>query len=310
MTPLVSIIIPTYNRAHLIGETLDSVLTQTYSNWECIIVDDGSTDDTAAVMATYLKKDARFQYHHRPSNRLRGGNAARNYGFEISKGEYINFFDSDDLMVFSKLEEQLNIINTTKSVLCVCQSELFKKNDVNFKKLKREKIFTENFFNDFICKKLKWLTPEPLFAKKFLLENNIQFDENLVQSQDRDFMLKVFSKIKIYAYITKPLVKIRIHANNISSNPTAKKVYADFSVTLKSLINYKELMDIESVLFTQKRMQLTYRKGLRLKFNKISLKMLSKLLSNEVNLSITQKINMILAFITFSMFNKGEQFFK
>ena len=89
--PLVSIIIPTYNRAHLIGETLGSVLAQTYQNWECIVVDDGSTDNTEAVLATFTAKDSRFQYDQRPKDRLAGGNAARNYGFELSKGEYINW---------------------------------------------------------------------------------------------------------------------------------------------------------------------------------------------------------------------------
>ena len=67
--PLVSIIILTYNRAHLIGETLDSVLAQTYTHWECIVVDDGSTDATDEVLATYVEKDSRFQYHHRPKDR-------------------------------------------------------------------------------------------------------------------------------------------------------------------------------------------------------------------------------------------------
>ncbi|WP_372938266.1 glycosyltransferase family 2 protein, partial [Seonamhaeicola sp.] len=87
--PLVSIIIPTYNRAHLIGETLDSVLAQTYTHWECIVVDDGSSDHTSQVVATYCKNDARFQYHQRPLDRPKGANACRNYGFELSKGEYI-----------------------------------------------------------------------------------------------------------------------------------------------------------------------------------------------------------------------------
>lgn len=105
-SPLVSIIIPTYNRAHLIGETLDSVLAQTYQNWECIVVDDGSTDGTDEVMAAYMAKDTRFQYHHRPKDRLPGGNAARNYGFEVSKGEYIQWFDSDDLMLPEFINEK------------------------------------------------------------------------------------------------------------------------------------------------------------------------------------------------------------
>jgi glycosyltransferase involved in cell wall biosynthesis len=92
-SPLVSIIIPTYNRAHLIGETLDSVLAQTYQNWECIVVDDGSSDNTDKVVGKYVQKDSRFKYYHRPDEHLPGGNGARNYGFKMSKGEYVNWFD-------------------------------------------------------------------------------------------------------------------------------------------------------------------------------------------------------------------------
>lgn len=90
---LVSIIIPTYNRAHLIGETLDSVLAQTYTNWECIIVDDGSSDNTDEVVGAYVKKDNRFKYYHRPDEHLPGGNGARNFGFKMSQGEYVNWLD-------------------------------------------------------------------------------------------------------------------------------------------------------------------------------------------------------------------------
>ena len=72
MIPLVSIIIPTYNRAHVIGETLDSVLLQTYCNWECIVVDDGSSDNTSEILDNYCKKDTRFQYYIRPTNRKKG----------------------------------------------------------------------------------------------------------------------------------------------------------------------------------------------------------------------------------------------
>ncbi|MCM2302197.1 MAG: glycosyltransferase, partial [Flavobacteriaceae bacterium] len=91
--PLVSIIIPTFNRAHLIGETLDSILAQTYTNWECIVVDDGSSDNTHIVVGQYVAKDSRIKYVHRPEHMLKGPSSCRNYGFELSKGEYINWFD-------------------------------------------------------------------------------------------------------------------------------------------------------------------------------------------------------------------------
>ena len=98
MNPLVSIIILTFNRGHLIGETLDSVMLQTYENWECIVVDDGSRDNTSKLLKSYVQKDSRFQYHHRSSKRLKGANACRNYGFELSKNlvtlclPYIQFY--------------------------------------------------------------------------------------------------------------------------------------------------------------------------------------------------------------------------
>ena len=119
MTSLISIIIPTYNRAHLIGETLDSIVAQTYSNWECIVVDDGSTDTTAEVMREYVKKDSRFQYHQRPENKLKGPNSCRNYGFELSKGEYIKWFDSDDVMLPTLLEKQiLSFVDNVEMSVC------------------------------------------------------------------------------------------------------------------------------------------------------------------------------------------------
>jgi len=115
--PLVSIIIPTYNRAHLIGETLDSVVAQTYENWECIIVDDGSSDNTDEVIEEYTKKDTRFKYYHRPEEHLPGGNGARNYGFKMSQGEYIIWFDSDDLMTRDHIEIKYNLINSGELLL-------------------------------------------------------------------------------------------------------------------------------------------------------------------------------------------------
>jgi glycosyltransferase involved in cell wall biosynthesis len=110
MTQLVSIIIPNYNRESLIGETLDSILAQTYSHWECIIVDDGSTDNSVEVIQQYVKKDLRFKLIQRPSNHLKGANACRNIGLQKAKGEFIIFFDSDDLMMEQHVENKLKFM--------------------------------------------------------------------------------------------------------------------------------------------------------------------------------------------------------
>lgn len=105
---LVSIIIPTYNRAHLISETLDSIKAQTYTDWECIVVDDGSHDGTEHLLEYYAKNDSRFKYYKSPSSKPKGANACRNFGFEVSSGVFIQWFDSDDFMFEAFLEIKIN----------------------------------------------------------------------------------------------------------------------------------------------------------------------------------------------------------
>ena len=104
MSKLVSIIVATYNRAAYIKHTLNAIASQTYQNFECIIIDDGSTDNTAAIVGQIISSDCRFTYIVRPATIKKGANYSRNYGFSLSKGEYVKFFDSDDIMLPDHLE--------------------------------------------------------------------------------------------------------------------------------------------------------------------------------------------------------------
>lgn len=106
VNPLVSIIIPTYNRAHLIIQTLESILAQTYENWECLIVDDGSTDETEEVIYKYSSQDSRFKYLI--NERTKGAQGARNTGLLNAKGGFIQFFDSDNIMYAHHLKVKMN----------------------------------------------------------------------------------------------------------------------------------------------------------------------------------------------------------
>ena len=101
--PRVSIITPTYNRARFIGEAVESVLDQTMSDWELVIVDDGSTDDTRQVLERYLA-DSRIHYYYQKN---KGQSAARNLALENARAEFIGFLDSDDIWYEDKLERQL-----------------------------------------------------------------------------------------------------------------------------------------------------------------------------------------------------------
>ncbi|WP_373058661.1 glycosyltransferase family 2 protein [Zunongwangia sp. H14] len=110
MKPEISVIIPTYNRAHTLPETLQSVLDQSFVNWECLIVDDGSSDDTRSAISSFLLKDKRFVFIERPADKEKGAAACRNIGLEAAKGKYIQFLDSDDLIAANKLQSQLEAL--------------------------------------------------------------------------------------------------------------------------------------------------------------------------------------------------------
>ena len=100
-TPLISVVIPAYNAEQFLDETLESVLSQTYENWECIIVNDGSTDNTESIAKKWCEKDARFCYFYKENS---GVSDTRNLGIKEARGEYIAFLDADDLYMSNFLE--------------------------------------------------------------------------------------------------------------------------------------------------------------------------------------------------------------
>lgn len=218
MQPLVSVIIPTFNRAHLLGETLDSILAQTYTHFECLVVDDGSTDHTAEILEFYSEKDSRIKYFSRPHDLPKGANACRNYGFEKSRGEFINWFDSDDLMTPDFLELKVNAIFSGNFDYVITKTECFdkEKNVVhrNENYYRFEDFPVTNY--NYVSQKINWLTYD-FFVKRDLAEK-ARFNEKLSAFQERNYFSKItcFStNAKIVdAYVT----KVRLHKNSIQAN--------------------------------------------------------------------------------------------
>jgi glycosyltransferase involved in cell wall biosynthesis len=201
--PLVSIIIPTFNRANLIGETLDSVLAQTYPHWECIIVDDGSTDHTDEVVGAYVQKDARFRYHHRPDSHKSGGNGARNFGFEMSKGDFLIFLDSDDVLSEKCISGRENRMQQEDADMYINTSGLFDERPGDNNYLWNEIRPTENI-NDLIKRFLNtdmpWQTNGVLWNRSFF-EQSGGWDEELIAWQDWDLHVRALfqnPKIKMF----------------------------------------------------------------------------------------------------------------
>lgn len=110
---LVSVIVPCYNQVEFLTEALDSVLAQTYQNWECIIINDGSTDNTQEVALQYCKKDSRFKYIEKKNGGL---SSARNAGLKMAKGEFIQLLDCDDIIQFEKLNKHTEILINNKQI--------------------------------------------------------------------------------------------------------------------------------------------------------------------------------------------------
>jgi len=101
--PFISVIMPTYNRAHLIARAIDSIVAQTFQNWELLLIDDGSRDNTFEAVQPYLLRDHRIRYHYANNHGLA---MARNFGLMMGQGEYFTFLDSDDEYLPHHLEER------------------------------------------------------------------------------------------------------------------------------------------------------------------------------------------------------------
>lgn len=187
--PSVSVIIPTYNRAHLIGRAIQSVLNQTYQDFEIIVVDDGSMDNTNEIIKDFQIQDKRIRYIKHEKNK--GGAVARNTGIKDAKGEYISFLDSDDEWLKNKLESEIDVLKNKKNCI-ICST------GCNFIKEKGRKIISKRHIKKQIISQKIALRAECLTTndftvlKKAVLEIG-GFDERLPARQDWDFWIRITS---------------------------------------------------------------------------------------------------------------------
>jgi glycosyltransferase involved in cell wall biosynthesis len=221
--PLVSIIIPVYNREGLVEETLDSILAQSFKNWECIIVDDGSSDNTLPILEEYSKNDPRIKYFDRPEDRPKGANACRNYGFEKSSGEFIQWFDSDDLMDENYLQTMLNGY-TEDTDVAICSFYRFGQGS-------EEVIYNTGLEGDpwrlFYEGRLTFNTQPYLYRRNKIV--NIRYDETLTRAQDLDYVFRAFrDSVRAVRYVPEVLIKLRQHPDTITTQFKEKKTLIQF----------------------------------------------------------------------------------
>lgn len=196
---LISIIIPTYNRTNLVEGTLRSVSQQSYCNWECIIVDDGSSTETIDLLNTYAEKDPRFKIYIRPEDKPKGANACRNYGKQMASGEYIMFLDSDDLLKHDCLENRIVRMNNLPQYdMLVFSMGHFLNNSENcYIDLNRKVInlsIEDTIFEFILGAKLPWNVTRPFFRSNLI--KDINFNENIQNFQDDEFNIRLLSVAK------------------------------------------------------------------------------------------------------------------
>lgn len=188
---LVSIIIPVYNREVIIKSTLDSIIKQTYINWECIIVDDSSTDDTIETLKKYVEKDKRFKVFQRPQELRKGANSCRNYGFLKSKGFLINWFDSDDIMSENFIEEKAHSFKS--NIDAVLHRNRYANYELTrFRDSKFEYNSPEDLFYHYAIEDIELQTCCFMWRKDYLEDKQL-FNETIDRYQDNDFHIRILS---------------------------------------------------------------------------------------------------------------------
>lgn len=214
---LVSIIIPLYNRESLVLDTLESIKNQTYQNWECIIVDDHSSDNSYHVVQEYIKDEPRFRLLKRPDSLPKGANACRNFGLQVSNGEFINWFDSDDLMPSENLLKHVETLCTNPEVdFSVSDYSFFSHLDPTERFRDGKPLLSDNLLNDYIQMNVKFLTPNVFIRKQFLQVKNLAFDNELCAAQEYHFFSNLLMHTSRCSKISDLYILIREHNNSIS----------------------------------------------------------------------------------------------
>ena len=228
---LISVVLPTYNRARLLARSIQSVLCQSHTNLELIVVDDGSTDDTPHIVAAC--NDPRVRYASHSVNK--GAAAARNTGIHIARGDYIAFQDSDDVWRQDKLSAQLRALERTGCAVCVCSRRLLGARIV------REEVFSDGQLSgdaviDYLFKGSSISTQTIVVLTSALREAG-GFDESLEVSEDYELCLRLAQR-QSFVFVSRTLVDMHESPDSISRDPNR---FAD--ATERLISKHRDIFD-------------------------------------------------------------------
>ena len=232
---IISVIVPVYNAESFLDETLQSVLSKTYENWECIIVNDGSTDNTESIAKRWCKRDARFRYFYKENGGL---SSARNLGIKYSNADYIAFLDSDDVLTKNSLEIRINTI--LKENVDLVYSNAYRINYREYTKQLLRCVHTGKVEDISIFLEINQATPSTVLCRKKIIEDIGGFTWDK-KAEDLYCWLNLLLSNNSFYGIESPLVYYRIldHSMSASDRNCTKEIIAIIEDLKLMLINSK-----------------------------------------------------------------------
>ncbi len=213
---LISILIPCYNQGHFLNETLQSILNQTYTNWECIVIDDGSPDNTKDIVANWKKKDNRFIYLEKANG---GRSSARNLGLDTAKGEFIQFLDADDFLHHEKFEKSMKLFRKENSDIVITNFLRFRKSTAKvrraFCQLEEQQF---NFETILMGWDIQFSIPIHCGIFKHSLIESIRFNLKLNAYEDWFFWLEFYKNANKTSFINENLALYRMNPKGTTIN--------------------------------------------------------------------------------------------
>lgn len=247
--PLVSVIVPVYNAEACLEQCLDSIIKQSYKNLEIILVDDGSSDDSLAIMRRWKLKDLRIKIIVKSNG---GASSARNAGIDIAKGDYLAFIDADDYVDIDYLQELVSAASLADMPICTWEDlylpqEKIVKNIFPKSKLDKLNGSINSDFCDLNCHlRYPYLK---LYKKSIILNEKIRFPEDFPDAEDQAFNFAYYDFVQTYAFVNKPLY-CYIHRGNVSlSKVTTRRSYR---ANLKKLELEKIFFERNNVLMRER----------------------------------------------------------
>ena len=260
--PKISIIVNCYNGEEFIRESIESILKQTYSNWEVIFWDNKSQDRSKEIFKSFRDKRLKYYYSKKHTSLYK----ARNQALLKATGEFISFLDTDDLWTKNRLKKQINHFKEKNIGLVYSNFWLFKEN------LKKKKLFKNNFNKGIVPSKNILINYDVgiltiLIKKNYLLKLKTKFDERTSHIGDMDLIWKL-SKICKFKAINEPLAYYRIHNNNLSSTKRGNEILElkRWIIKNKKRLNNDEIIFMKNKIayktFLSKKLQDSYIKCL------------------------------------------------